>query len=225
MFLPVLMLATAAAAQPVPPNAVASVATPGRQGQGRAFVSPMGEPFFGRTAGEDGLIVWFAEADRNHDGAITPDEMTADADRFFATLDLDHDGELDPDEVMHYEDYVVPELRAEPIFSAVDLPGGEHEEHVDDETNAGRMGLLQIPEPVASADTNLDRGVSAAEFRAAAEQRFQLLDFNHTGRLTLGDLRGVRSAAATARRKNEVKAGASDDPSSAEYESPPQDPQ
>jgi Ca2+-binding EF-hand superfamily protein len=186
----------------------------------------MGEPFVGRTPGEDGLVVWFAQADRNHDGVLTADEMTADADRFFSTLDLNHDGEIDPDEVMHYEDYVVPQLRVESIISATDLPGGEHEEHFDDESNAGRFGLLRIPEPVASADTNFDRGVSVDEFRAAAAQRFQLLDFNNAGRLTLGGLQNVRIAAASnARRKRDVKAGESDEPTSAEYGGVPPDPQ
>jgi len=181
----------------------------------------MGEPFVGRTPGEDGLVVWFAQADRNHDGILTVDEMTADADRFFQTLDLNHDGEIDPDEIAHYEGFVVPELRVNPIFSAADLPGGEHVEHVDDESSAGRLGLLRIPEPVASADTNFNRGVSEAEFREAATQRFQLLDPNNTGRLTLPALQSTRSAASTyAKRRPDVKAGASDDPHSAEYGGP-----
>lgn len=218
MFIPVLFLAGAAAqpAQAVPPAAAPASAP---QALGRRFISPMGEPFTGRTANEDGLAVWFAAADANHDGILTAEEMAADADRFFKTLDANHDGEIDPDEITNYEAYVVPELRVDPIFTAADLPGGEHVEHVDDETNAGRMGLLKIPEPVASADTNFDRGVSVAEFHAAALQRFQLLDPNNTGRLTLRDLQAIRSAAATyARRKqHDVKSGASDDPHSAEY--------
>ena len=227
MFVPVIVLA-AAAAQPtaaIPP--AASSAAPARQGLGRSFISPMGEPFVGRTPGEDGLVVWFAQADANHDGMLTADEMAVDADRFFKTLDLNHDGEIDPDEITNYEAYIVPELRVDPIFSAADLPGGEHVEHVDDETNAGRMGLLKIPEPVASADTNFDRGVSPAEFDAAAKQRFQLLDSNNSGGLTLRDLQVIRTAASTyARRKqHDVKAGASDDPHSAEYGAPDQSPQ
>lgn len=217
MFVPAIMLAAAAAAQPAtaaPPAAAA----PARQGLGRAFISPMGEPFFGRTAGEDGLVVWFAQVDANRDGMITTDEMSADADRFFKTLDLNHDGEIDPDEITHYEFYVVPELRTDPIFSAADLPGGQHVEHVDDESSVGRFSLLRIPEPVASADTNFNRGVSATEFEAAATQRFQLLDINTEGALRLRELQSIRSAAASdARRKRDVKAGASDDPTSAEY--------
>lgn len=223
MLVPVLFLAGVAAAQPAPAPPAASTATTRQQGLGRRFISPMGEPFVGRTAGEDGIVVWFAQADANHDGNLTADEMAADADRFFKTLDLNHDGEIDPDEITNYEAYIIPDLRADPIFTAADLPGGEHVEHVDDETNAGRMGLLKIPEPVASADTNFDRGVSTAEFEAAATQRFQLLDGKNEGALTLRQLQSIRTAAATdARRKRDVKAGASDDPHSAEYGYPDQ---
>ena len=225
MFVPAMIVAAAGAqAAAVPP---ASTAAPARQGLGRAFISPMGEPFVGRTPGEDGLVVWFTQADANHDGILTADEMAADADRFFKTLDLNHDGEIDPDEVTNYEAYVVPDLRVDPIFTAADLPGGEHVQHVDDETNAGRMGLLKIPEPVTSADTNFDRGVSTAEFDAAAKQRFQLLDSKNSGALTLRDLQVIRTAASTdARRKqHEVKAGASDDSHSAEYGAQDQSPQ
>jgi len=53
---------------------------------------------------------------------------------------------------------------------------------------AGRYSFLNIPEPVISADADLNRGVSLKEFLAAAGQRFVLLDANHDGRLTRDDL-------------------------------------
>lgn len=53
---------------------------------------------------------------------------------------------------------------------------------------AGRFSYLNIPEPVATADTNLARGVSRQEFLDAANERFALLDTNHDGRLTLQEL-------------------------------------
>ena len=53
---------------------------------------------------------------------------------------------------------------------------------------AGRYSFLNIPEPVISADTNLNRGVSLQEFTAAAGQRFVMLDSNHDGRLTRDEL-------------------------------------
>jgi Ca2+-binding EF-hand superfamily protein len=179
----------------------------------------MGEPFFGRTPGEDGLVVWFQEADRNHDGSLTSDEMTADAARFFQTLDLNHDGEIDPDEITHYEVDIIPHLRPRSFVAVNSLPGGDQDEVADDESGAGEFGLLQIPEPVSSADSNFNRGVSADEFTKTAAARFRLLDVNHAGRLTLPELTNIRrsAAAAVGRKTRSVQTGPSDDPHSAEY--------
>jgi Ca2+-binding EF-hand superfamily protein len=75
------------------------------------FISPMGEPFRAHTATDDTLADWFQQADRNHDDALTADEMVADADRFFAKLDTNHDGQIDPDELAHYEYEVAPDVQ------------------------------------------------------------------------------------------------------------------
>lgn len=75
------------------------------------FISPMGKPFRAHSTSDDTLAAWFREADRNHDGMLTADEMTADAERFFATLDTNHDGEIDPDELDHYEWEIAPEIQ------------------------------------------------------------------------------------------------------------------
>lgn len=188
-------------------------------------MSPMGEPFFGRTAGEDGLVVWFQQADGNHDGSLSEDEMAADAQRFFAELDTNHDGEIDPDEIAHYENVIAPEVRSgflrspQPGAETTGRQGGRRGHHRsggsasfagdfggggDDEARAGRYGLLEIPEPVSSADADFNRGVSAQEFRNAAIQRFQLLDVAHTGRLTLSELEGIRQAAISASKRPPV---------------------
>ncbi|HEX3366807.1 hypothetical protein [Phenylobacterium sp.] len=53
---------------------------------------------------------------------------------------------------------------------------------------AAAYGLLQEAEPVRAADTNLDGLVSKAEFMAAADRRFNLLDKRHDGKLTLDEL-------------------------------------
>jgi len=213
MILPLMLAIGMQAAQAAP---AAQPAIGSAKGPGRAFLSPMGEPFFGRTAGEDGLVVWFQQTDANHDGALTSDEMTADAARFFQALDVNHDGEIDPDEIMKYE-AAVPQLRISPIFTATTLPGGETETHVDDESSAGQYGLLRNPEPVASADSNWDRGVSPDEFRHAAIKRFKLLDGDNAGRLTLAELESIRHSAATIAKKKAIEPGASSDPGAAEY--------
>ena len=234
----IIIAATAVIIQAAQPSAGPPQNRDAVQRPGHAFLSPMGEPVFGRTPNEDGLVVWFQQVDRNHDGQITVDEMVADADRFFAILDTDHDGEIDPDEIAQYETVIAPEVRTRWIASGPSPfdesnpqssdeartgggglgggpggPGGEgrggnrggHRSSGrnadyggfggDDESAAGRFGLLEIPEPVSSADSDFDRAVSKEEFRSAAIARFKLLDIDHTGRLTLPELERIRQAA------------------------------
>lgn len=165
------------------------------------FISPMGEPFRPKGDGDDPVRRWFDQADRNKDGTLTVGELMLDGDRFFATLDKDRSGELLPDEVGAYEQDVAPEIRLyqrRPERSAdgagkpdrdeggagdgdrprrrrggkpAELPAG-----VDGTIGAGRYGLLNIPNPVAAADRDLNRAVTAQEFRAAAAERFADLD-------------------------------------------------
>ena len=58
----------------------------------------------------------------------------------------------------------------------------------DSARGASRYGLLDIPEPVASCDTDMDRRITRAEFRAAADRRFKVLDTSGDGRLTIAEL-------------------------------------
>ena len=170
---------------------------------GRPFISPMGEPFRAKSSVDDALARWFAQADLNHDGVLTPDEMQADASRFFAKLDSDENGDIDPEELVHYEWEVAPEIQ---VNSKLRRPHGERQraddegqEHrpvtiagIDDTLQgAARYALLNIPEPVAAADLNLDRSITLAEFRQASVARFQLLDSGHQGRLTLDGLKAL----------------------------------
>lgn len=214
------LAAQTAVAQPPTINAVVP------HHRGIPFISPMGEPF---RAGpdSDGLVDWFRQADRNHDGSLTVDEMEQDAARFFATLDTNHDGEIDPDEITRYETVVAPEIDTGPgaQIERAQLEkrqnagrsghrgGGYHgggfrggddadlSDDLDDPIGGGRFGLLNIPEPVASADADFNRGVSLDEFKHAALRRFQLLDSSHAGRLTLNQLEEQRSATIAAARR------------------------
>jgi hypothetical protein len=65
-----------------------------------------------------------------------------------------------------------------------------------------RYSLLNIPEPVAAADTDFNRAVTLEEFRHAAVQRFQLLDTAHQGKLTLAQLEAMRPVLS---RKKKLK--------------------
>ena len=140
------------------------------------FVSPMGEPFSAAPGG-NALADWFRQADGNHDNAITKDEMERDAERFFATLDVNHDGEIDPDEITRYETQIAPR-------------------------NRRSLGLLNLSEPVSSADSNFNRGISLEEFRLAAQRRFAALDVEHQGKLRLNLLESVRPAPAPRQKRD-----------------------
>src|SRR5919197_3837467 len=102
MPLPALMLPIfAIAMQPAAPTEKPIIVT-GRGGV--PFISPMGEPIRARVPNEDTLARWFNQVDRNHDGFLTPDELQADAERYFTQfLDTNHDGQIDPDELVRYE--------------------------------------------------------------------------------------------------------------------------
>jgi Ca2+-binding EF-hand superfamily protein len=189
MIFPLLLLAAAQTAASTPATR-----------PGKPFMSPMGEPVFGRAHNEDGLVAWFAETDTNHDGILTADEMAADAEHFFEQLDVDHDGEIGPEEIERYETQIAPQVRVR-----YDMGGDSSGAAVSAEAIAGRYGLLQIPEPVMAADLNFNRGISAEEFRQAAITRFGLLDASHSGRLTLPQLQSVRQAAIGASRRRVVQ--------------------
>jgi hypothetical protein len=172
----------------------------------------MGEPFRPREGAKDAseddpVQRWFAQADRNRDGKLTVGELMLDGDRFFATLDKDHDGELLPDEVGAYERDVAPEIRLyqrrpDRPADGAGKPGGDGQGDrpqrkpkkngpmlgADGTVGAGRYSFLNIPNPVAAADSDLNRAITAQEFRAAAADRFADLDPQQTKALTLAQL-------------------------------------
>ena len=190
------------------------------------FISPMGEPFRARTANDDTLVRWFSQADGNKDGTLSPDEMRLDADRFFATLDTDHDGEIDPDELKQYEWEVAPDIQ---VMSRTRPPpgqpsakartserqsqspghwrtgaGGEDDiapHYSHGLQGAARYAVLNLPEPVAAADVNLDRSITLNEFRQAAAERFQLLEGSGAGNLSLAQLQSLRLSLSNSKPK------------------------
>lgn len=155
----------------------------------RVYIAPMGEPY--RADGRsDPEVAWFARADADHDGRLSLAEFTADAARFFATLDADRDGEIDPREVIVYERDVAPEIRLFQLDRELDREDRGTPDRAARKAarkaararydyvaayGAGRFASLNIPEPVVSADLDINRGVSKAEFAQVAAQRFQML--------------------------------------------------
>jgi hypothetical protein len=216
---------------------VAQPPIPGRAhlvgGFSQLFISPCGEPYRGRPGDAYPVVLWFRQADLNHDGVIDKTEFRADHAGFFDALDPDRRGYLDGADVAYYEHRVAPDLFGPERISLL-LPPDAGPDHMgaklirvqgrlsgalgnpnnpQDQPMSGIEGaqgpasglgarrktpkdlvgaqaytLLIEAEPLSSADTNLDGRITKAEFMAAADRRFALLDKRHDGRLTLDEL-------------------------------------
>ena len=182
-----------------------------RPRQVNLFISPAGQPFHGQPGEPYPVAVWFAAADKDHDGRLTREEFRQDADSFFRTLDANHDGVIDGFEVGDYERVIAPEilpriggLRAgEGMDERLDRRGGgggfngeegggrqQREVVASDRMlqGAGLFGLLADPEPVSAADADLSGKITPEEWRAVTDRRFAALDKTNLGYLTLATL-------------------------------------
>lgn len=189
---------------------------PGGPGRGAPllFISPAGQPFRARPGEPYPVAVWFAAADRDHDGRISREEFRADAEAFFRSLDTNHDGVVDGFEIAAYEQSL-PEML--PRIAGLS-PGEGQDQTLGREGGQGGSGgrggrgrqggqaarpggraargregaslyaFLDLPEPVLAADTDFDGRITLAEALAAADRRFPLLDANGDGYLTLAEL-------------------------------------
>lgn len=190
---------------------LAAIATPAlADGPPNFFISPMGEPF----RGPDAPNLWFDQADKNHDGVLTQDEMEADAARWFAVLDRGKDGEIDPEDLEYYETVLAPMIRVDTYLGSapeMDEVGSGSEDAPKKMAyvaqGAARYGYFDYPEPVAVADTNFNRGVDAREFRIAADKRFALLDKNGDGKLEKSELPKLDKPNVRARQKDHQGGG------------------
>lgn len=232
MPVPLILLAALAQVTPSTPILVTGH-------QWAPFISPMGEPFRAHTPTDDTLADWFNRADLNRDGVLTASEMEADAARFFTKLDINRDGQIDPDELAQYEYEVAPEIQVmsrtrrapgepAPVVkqSDDDLYGGDdtnrrerRRERDEDYASLGlggglegaaRYSLLNMPEPVAAADTDFNRLITLEEFKQAAIARFQLLDKAHAGRLGLAQLEAMPHVPDAKARRHKIDENAPD---------------
>jgi len=62
-------------------------------------------------------------------------------------------------------------------------------------------GFFNLPQPVKSADVNVDQRVTAEEWAQATQRWFRALDADRDGRLTLATLPATPAQAALARRR------------------------
>lgn len=174
------------------------------------FISPSGQPF--RAPGDKPYPVaaWFAEADANHDGRLTRDEFRADADRWFKALDVDSDGQISMPEVTRWEEELVPEITRSGLGMTGASARGGRGGGAGGGTRlqgAGAYSLINEPHPIRGADADFSFGVSKAEWRAASDRRFALLDVDGDGVLLLTDLRPTPVQSMGAGRGGKSPAG------------------
>ena len=195
------------------------------------FISPAGEPFRAAPGEPYPVSQWFARADADHDGRLSRAEFKSDAAAFFAKLDVNHDGVIDGLELQDYEQTVAPEIlprieglhAMEGFFFIVTLC---YEIYTDTRPGRGRQGLaskqpepprgigvqgaavyslVNTPEPIAAADAQLDGRITRAEFAAAVDRRFDLLDKAGAGYLTLAALPKTPIQTAILKRKAQTR--------------------
>jgi hypothetical protein len=177
----------------VAPAALAAQAVPAPAG-GSLFLSPMGEPYRSPQPAADNVGTWFAAADRDGDRALDPAELREDAARFFGLIDTDRDGEIEMVEIARYENEVAPEVQVGLQMRSTgvgDWGGGRRRKVLVYDRGldgAGRYSFLNIPHPVMAADSDMNRGVSRAEFTQAAAERFARLDKDRDGRILRAEL-------------------------------------
>ena len=123
---------------------------------------------------------WLNRVDTDHDGLLELAELQDEARRLFAQMDLNKDGFITADELAVY--------RA--AFQNPDQPPGME---IDPKAPKGTHRLPihphgSQPDPVLSADSNLDFQVTLDEFLALQKDNIARYDKNHDHKLDAGEL-------------------------------------
>lgn len=148
---------------------LAGAASPPPAAPARVFISPFGQPFWPRAGGPDGFEIWFRSV-AGHSDRIDRAQFRADATAVFHRLDTNADGVIDGFEIAAYE---------KSVAAILDIDGQGFAAGGKGKVEAA--SLLDDPEPVSSADTALNSHITLAEWLAAADHRFDILDDKHKG--------------------------------------------
>lgn len=168
------------------------------------FISPAGKPFRAAQGVPYPVSTWFAEADQNGDGRLTREELRADAMAWFKVLDVNGDGQIDMPESTRWEDTLVPEITRSGAGRVLTQRGRRFQPLGRNELDTQSQGaapysLINEPHPIRGADADLSFSVSAAEFQAAADRRFGVLDVDGDGVVRLVDLKPTAAQGPVAR--------------------------
>ena len=176
--------------------------------------SPNGEPLVPPQWPQDceaAIDQWFDRLDTGHTGAIGHAVLLADAERQYKLMDLRHDGRVTAEELSkyrlkmmggHYLSVSTPDQQVRIGRGSDDeaRPGDRLDEPADDDRPHKRHGdddrpvdayaalVSDQPDPVMSADNDLDGSVTWDEFRALVAQDFAEFDKDHTGVITKSEV-------------------------------------
>jgi len=191
-------------------TALLACSGPDRSGPPKAVLlfSPNGEPITGGPLGQrpcaEAMGIWFDHLDSQHRDALSREAFLADARAQFAKMDLDHDGWITPAELSIYrEPYTPPAepVRRRPSAPPSDGPNGGGPERR--EQNAApppaRSSIIQ-EDPVMAADLGLKFRVSLDDFLTQAGEVFDRLDRSHKGSLNRADAVASCPAKISARQ-------------------------
>jgi hypothetical protein len=181
--------------------------------------SPNGEPLLPPQwpeKCEDALDAWFDRLDTGHTDGLTHAQLLADAEKQYKLMDLRHDGKVTAEELSkyrlsimggHYLSVSTPDERS--FFGLGgddDRPGSrlggifgngspdeDNPRHKRGENNrsvdAYAAMVTDQPDPVMTADTDLDGSVTWDEFRALVAQNFAEFDKDHKGVVTKSEVK------------------------------------
>ena len=169
--------------------------------------------FYRADSNRDGVITsdemeadadrFFQTLDTDHNGEIDPDELANYEYEIAPDIQVNSRTERkpgDPAPIVR-ADIDDPDLDDPPSRADIKREQRKRRREGADALGFGgapqggaRYSLLNIPEPVAAADTDFNRVITREEFREAAAARFALLDASHQGRLTLMQLEALPHA-------------------------------
>lgn len=127
----------------------------------------------------------FAKMDANADGTLNEADKAAMVAKHFATMDADKNGSLSQAEFAAAHE-ARAEKREDRREKRMGRGGPEGKMGRHGGRHSGGMKML------AMADTNGDKAVSKAEFRAAAEARFAKADTNSDGTISADERKSGR---------------------------------
>lgn len=128
----------------------------------------------------------FTKMDVNGDGTLNAADRTAMMAKLFAIMDADKNGEISQSEFVAAHK-AGAERRADLRERRLERIGTSMREG----RQRGRVGAIAM---MARADTNGDKSVSQAEYRAAIDARFGKVDANQDGSISIEERQATRKA-------------------------------